>query len=98
MGIPKYLIKKETGKDMSNKQENKVRKQLASGALWFAKGDITTDTHMIECKTGRKQVTITGKILKKIYKEAWKEGKLPGMVIEIGEYTLSGMVFKEKGR
>jgi len=74
---------------MNNKRkgteyENKVFKCLSSGSLWFDKGDIKTDTHLIDCKyTEKKGFRITSKILQKIWNEALDSNKLPALIIGI---------------
>ena len=96
--IPKYLQKEDGVKKQSIKQEKKIQRQLASGALWTHKGDLVDNECMYEIKGGKKQVVITEKILKKIYEEAWKEGKKPVLIVEIGtshKYIFKAEVFYE---
>lgn len=54
----------------------------ASGSLWFAKGDVTLDHALLECKErgtvnakGEKQITIPKEWLDKLEVEAYKGGK-----------------------
>jgi len=71
-------------KRKGNEYEERVRKCIASGALWFDKGDIKTDTHLIDCKyTEQKGFRITSKILQKIWNEALDSNKLPALIIGI---------------
>jgi hypothetical protein len=95
MSLPKYLQDKETVKDISLKQEKRVQRQLASGALWNNKGDLKSEDCLFELKIGKKQVTITKEILEKIFTEASKDGKQPVLLIEIDEYIFIGEVIKK---
>lgn len=82
---------KLTVKKMSQKQENKVAKDLkaktvvASGALWGAKGDVRNDKFLVECKTTEKAYyTLTKKVWCKIRSEAINDGlRIPLMCVEI---------------
>ncbi len=97
--IPRYLQKTDGVKKQSIKQEKKIQRQLASGALWTHKGDLIDSECMYEVKGGKKQVVITEKILKKIYEEAWKEGKHPILIVEIGnKYIFKAEVFYENSK
>jgi len=67
-----------------NKFENKVQKQINSGALWFSKGDLSTEEYLIECKTtGKGSYSISKKLLEKLWNEALESSKLPLLVIGI---------------
>jgi hypothetical protein len=96
--IPNYLNREDGVRKKSIKQEKKIQRQLASGALWTHKGDLIDDECMYEVKGGKKQVVVTEKILKKIFEEAWKEGKKPVLIVEIGDkfkYIFKAEVFYE---
>lgn len=55
-----------------------------SGAFWNAKGDIRTTDELIEAKyTGKKQITISYAVLRKIELEAVGEGRMPILAIEV---------------
>lgn len=97
--IPKYLQKEDGVKKQSIKQEKKIQRQLASGALWTHKGDLIDDECMYEIKGGKKQVVVSEKILEKIFTEAWKEGKHPILIVELGtinKYIFKAEVFKQE--
>jgi len=100
MSLPKYLIEEKSVKKQSLKQEKRVRRQLASGALAFYKGDLVDldSNKMYELKLAAKgkQVIVKRDMLEKIFKEAKQDGKLPVMFIEIGEYILIGEVIKKR--
>lgn len=63
-------------------KEDEARRQVASGALWYAKGDIKLDQALMEVKErgtmnarGEKTITIPKKWLVKQKDEAFQEGK-----------------------
>jgi len=91
MSLPKYLNDK-SNKEISIKQEKRVQRQLNSGALAFNKGDLIDGTYMYELKIGKKQVTVTNIMLNKLYEESWKVGKVPILMIEIGNKIFVGEV------
>lgn len=71
-------------KKIGQKFESKVQKTINSGQLYFDKGDLKTDTHLIECKfTQKKGFRITTKVLQKIWDEALTANRLPVLVIGI---------------
>lgn len=77
-------------KKLSNKHETFIAESLggktviASGALYFAKGDVITDDYLIECKATEKDYYILkGKILSKIENEALKCNRTPLLAIRV---------------
>ncbi len=78
-------------KKKSQKQEKRVAKELnartvvASGALWGSKGDVKSDSYLVECKTTEKDFySLTFKVWDKIRTEAIKDGlRVPLMCIEV---------------
>lgn len=77
-------------KKLSNKHETFIAESLggktviASGALYFAKGDVVTDDYLIECKATEKDYYILkGKILNKIENEALKCNRIPLLAIRV---------------
>ena len=84
-------------KKRSKVQENKVAKDvggkvlIASGALWFAKGDVRSSRFLIECKTTNKDFyNLSATTWEKIYREATKDGlRIPIMCIELRGKTLA---------
>lgn len=71
-------------------QENRVasnlggKRQRGSGASDYAKGDVKTDDFLVECKqTEKKSLSVKGKWLSKITREAMAAGKTPALSIEI---------------
>ena len=64
--------------------ENKVSKTIASGSLWFNKGDLHYKDYMIECKyTDKKSYRITLNLLEKLWQQALTINKEPLLVIGI---------------
>lgn len=60
-----------------------------SGGLWFAPGDVKTEDFLIDSKTtDKKSFSITGKIWRKIYKEALLSGKMPCLSIKLNQELL----------
>jgi len=94
MSLPKYLTEGNTIKKDSIKHEKKVCRQLSSGAMWFAKGDLKSEDCLFELKKGKKQVSITGEMMEKIFKEATSIGKMPILLVEINGYQLIGEIIK----
>jgi len=71
-------------KNKGRKFEDKIRKTIASGALWFDKGDLKTDNYLIECKyTDKKSYRIKQKTIFKIWNEAFESNKFPKIIIAI---------------
>ena len=85
MNLPKWMnTPRTTKRSVSKVQEVNTAKVfkgktiLASGALWFSKGDCSSDQFLIECKyTSKVDYPLEYKILEKIRKEAANEGKIP---------------------
>lgn len=83
------MLKREP-KQLSKEHENFIAETLngkvviASGALYFAKGDVITPDFLIECKATQKTYyTLKRTIIEKIEKEALKCGRLPLLAIRI---------------
>lgn len=75
---------KSEGQKQSQKHEKRLAKAVggqttaASGAFWSRKGDVRSETLLIEHKwTGKLTKTISSKELKKITNEAVMDGRLP---------------------
>jgi len=94
MNLPKYLQEGNTIKKDSIKHEKRVTRQLNSGGMWFAKGDLKSDDCLFELKKGKKQVSVTGEMMEKIFKEASYVGKLPILMVEINGFQLIGEIIK----
>ena len=84
--VPSLVSKKNL--TVSQKHERRVeskvggRRQAGSGNQQWAKGDIKTDTHLIECKTTeKKSMSIKAEWLAKITEEAQMEGRMPAVQI-----------------
>lgn len=78
------------GQKQSRKHENRIAKEIggkrtaASGAFWSRKGDVRSDDLLIEHKyTGKKQTTIKSDVLKKIWREAILDGRIPVLGIHL---------------
>ena len=96
-------MKKKSSKKKGQKFEEKVKKTLNSGALWFDKGDLKTKNHVIEAKfTEKKGFRITLKLLQKLWEEALESNKLPALVVGIqdGEnlWMIKAIVEKQRRR
>lgn len=101
MSIPKWMNKKETTRDFSDRREKKFGKKMGarqtpnSGARWHSKGDLTTETHLIEVKSTIKgQMVVHKAWLEKIRQEAIKAGKTPMLVLDFGDISLTGLIEK----
>lgn len=86
----------KTNKKISQAREKSIGKQIggrahiASGALWFQKGDVSNEFIMIEDKfTKKDNYNITLLVLDKIDKESKKENKIPILSIGFESHKLS---------
>jgi hypothetical protein len=82
-----YIKKKSAKQEERTAKEFGGRTQVASGALWGAKGDVRTDEFLIENKfTDKDYYTFHLKTWEKIREEAIKDSlKVPMMQIDIQE-------------
>ena len=101
MSIPKWMNKKETTRGFSQRRESSLAKKYGarmtpnSGARWHSKGDLKTETHLIEVKSTKgSQIIVHKSWLEKIREEAIKEGKEPVLVIDFGDIQLTGLIEK----
>lgn len=92
---------KETTRGFSQRRENSLAKKYGarttpnSGARWHSKGDLKTETHLIEIKSTKgSQIVVHKSWLEKIREEAIKEGKEPVLVIDFGDIQLTGLIEK----
>lgn len=83
----------------SKKQENRIakslnqigleaRRQMASGAMWFAKSDVISKVFQVEAKTRVKpssSISVKKEWLDKIYGEAVMVNKIPALVFSFGD-------------
>ena len=75
---------KQQPKNKGNKFERIAQRNINSGAMWFNKGDLSTDDYCIECKyTEKKGFRITLDTIKKIWNEAFDCNKEPLLKIGI---------------
>lgn len=81
---------KRTPKQLSKEHEGFIAEALngkvviASGALYFAKGDVITTDYLVECKATQKSYYVLKRvIIEKIEKEALKCNRLPLLAIRI---------------
>lgn len=90
-------MSKTEGQKQSRKHENRLAKTVggsrtaASGAFWSRKGDVRSDTLLIEHKwTGKKSKTIQSAELKKITNEAIMDGRIPvfGIHLDGEDYVI----------
>ena len=88
---------KSVGQKESQKHEKRIAKAIggkttaASGALWSRKGDVRSETLLIEHKwTGKKSKTIQSAELRKITTEAIIDGRLPvfGIHLDGEDYVI----------
>ncbi len=100
---PKWMGKNESQRTKSDKRVTRIAKKYGakpvanSGATPWSKGDIKTDTDMIEHKMTRNKSYKLNKLdLEKLYSDAIKEGKNPIFMIDFGDIALTGHVHKIK--
>lgn len=96
---PKWLTKKESERKKSDKRVAKIAKSTGgfvtpnSGATAFKKGDIQYDNVLLEHKlTSKDSFKLNKSLLIKTYKDAVKEGKDAGIMIDFGTYSLTGLI------
>ena len=76
------MVKKKTPKKKGNDFEDKVKKTISSGGLWFAPGDIDFGKYCIECKyTDKKGFRIPLSMLEKLWNSSLDMGKEPMLTI-----------------
>lgn len=89
---------KTEGQKQSQKHEKRLAKKIGgtvnagSGSFWSRKGDVRSDTLLIEHKfTGKKTFTLKAETLEKIVGEAILEGRMPILGIHLNgkNYTLT---------
>lgn len=86
----------KTNKQISQKREKAIGKQIggrnhiASGALWFQKGDVSNEFIIIEDKfTNKDEYSLSLSVLNKIEKESKKESKVPILSIGFHNHAFS---------
>lgn len=88
---------KPEGQKQSRKHENRLAKAIdgsrtaASGAFWSRKGDVRSETLLVEHKwTGKKSKVIQSAELKKITTEAIMDGRVPvfGLHLDGEDYVV----------
>lgn len=92
----------KTLKQVSAKQEKTIAKLLggkqvpASGALWGAKGDVSTKYFLLECKfTKGNYYTLTSNVWLKIDNEARQIGKIPVIYVETPCYSFCAISYND---
>lgn len=100
------MIVRRSNRFYSNHQEKKVAKAVGgkqvsnSGATAFNKGDVTTDSMLLECKTcmeNKKSFSIKKEWLEKNKEEAFEMGKsYSALVFNFGPDTDNYYVIDEK--
>ena len=96
---PKWLTKKESERKKSDKRVSKIAKNTGgfmtpnSGATAFKKGDVQYPDALLEHKlTSKESFKLNKELLVKTYKDAIKEGKDPWIMVDFGDYSLTGIV------
>lgn len=90
MGLPKYLQRKEDSPSVKGrKQEDKARKHINSGSVWFDQMDLTQegeDRFLIDVKrTDAKSFALNREKMTLLFERAMKEQKTPAYLIYFGE-------------
>lgn len=83
------------GQKQSRKHEVRLAKKFdgsrtpASGAFWSRKGDVRSETFLIEHKyTASKSISLKGEWLTKIQREAVLEGRMPVLALHVGGHDV----------
>lgn len=73
------------------------KRQPGSGAFNEAKGDVSSDTYLVECKrTVNQSLSIKAEWLVKITREAFAEHKIPAFSFEFDRSTISSVELRTK--
>lgn len=78
---------KRITKTLSQIQSN-VRRQKASGSMWYQKSDVVSEEFQIEAKTRAspaRQIIVKKEWMEKIEEEAFQSGKTPVLAISFGD-------------
>ena len=90
-------LKKETPQKRGRLQEEKARKHINSGAVWFDKGDLDYKDFNIDVKlTDKKQYTFKIKDIEKHYKDSIP--KTPVFLVYLGNYVLKTFIQRNTDR
>jgi len=86
---PKYLNEK-TPQKRGREQEEKARRHINSGAVWFDKGDLDYKKMNIDTKNANKQFTLKLSNIKKHYKDSIP--KEPVFLIYFKDYVIKAFI------
>jgi len=94
---PKYLMKEDSISKQGFDQEEKARKHIASGKLWFDSYDLSQlgkDKFLIDVKkvVSQSGIRLSKKNIKKLFETAMRQDKNAGYLIYIGDFVLKVMV------
>lgn len=97
MSIPKYLRKKEDSPSKKGRdQEEKARKHINSGAVFFDKYDLTAeqkdDIILIDVKRSEKTIRLSAEKTEQLHREAMIQHKTPAYLIYLGDYVLKCII------
>jgi len=98
--LPKYLRNKKSISKQGRDQEEKARKHINSGAVWYQPMDLDTDECLIDVKKviKQKQITLSKNKIKELFNAAMTEHKIPCYLIYIGDYVLKVVVERNPDR
>ena len=78
------MTRKKSNQKKGSDFENKVKKTMGSGNLWFQKGDLNYEDYCIECKfTDKKGFRVSAELLEKLWNQALNANKEPLLTIGI---------------
>lgn len=92
--LPDYLKDKSPQKKGRN-QEDKARKHINSGAVWFQKGDLSTKDYLIDVKKVKKSHQINLQDIKELWCHAVDDGKDLALLIYIGDFVVQAVVKRD---
>jgi len=101
MSKPKWMNEKSPSK-LGRLQEEKARKHVNSGAVWFDQYDLDIkegdDNYLVDVKNMKKSITLSDTSIKKLFQKAMQEGKTPAYLIYMGDYTIKAVITRSPSK
>lgn len=99
--LPNYLNNSKSHSEKGREQEDKARKHINSGAVWFdqydldAKGSDGKEIFLIDVKRAPKTITLSKNKVEKLFRQSALEHKTPAYLIYIGDYVLKCVIERQ---
>ena len=100
---PKYLMKEDSISKQGFNQEERARKHIASGKVWFDQYDLTQlgeEKFLIDVKKVISQsgIRLTKKKIKKLFETAMRQNKNAGYLIYLDDFVLKVIIERNPDR